>query len=170
MTRIAQGSAMVHMSKLALLMVAALIVIGVAMIMLVGLWQTYRIEHGGSQTVFVNGRVPSELPDGFYRGSTSLGERAASWQGKLFNRGEASGINRFDASDRYVFKIYPSLGLHDKHTQVLRIDYNQPGNPWWLHFIVDEIVETKPGHFLGKVHVRIPGFTFTLAFFDLQDA
>lgn len=52
---------------------------------------------------------------------------------------------------------------------VLKIDYAIPANPFWLRFILDEIVETEPGKLLGKVHIHLlPDLNFTLGFFTLE--
>ncbi len=150
-----------------------LVVLGIALFVLVaalayGVYQTYRIEHQTNQKLFLSGTLPSPLPNDFYKGNqfTGLGD---SWRGKVFDSSTQRGINKFGDGERFVFQTYPAQGLRDKHLQVLRIDYNQKGNPWWLHFIVDEVVQIEPDHYLGKVHVRvIPGLVFTLSYFELQ--
>jgi len=133
-----------------------------------GLYRTYRVEHSPNQAKFWGGHVPSTLPSGFFKGSalTGLGK---NWQGKVFDRHKGKGINQFTDGKRYSFRVYPAAGLRDADMQVLRIDYNQPGNPWWLRFVVDEIVQVSPGHYLGKVHVKIlPGLPFSLTYFELS--
>lgn len=146
----------------ALLLLVLLVGIGA------GLYQTRKIERSSNQAKFRSGSVPKPLPEGFYQGNefTGLGK---NWQGKVFDRANNTGINRFADGQRFTFTTYPAAGLRDKDTQVLRIDYNQKGNPWWLHFVVDEIVQTQPGHYLGKIHIKaIPGLTFTLGYFELS--
>jgi len=134
--------------------------------LLAGTVQTYRVQHRPAQQQFTSGTVPALLPNGFHQGNPFSGI-GKHWQGKVFDANNGTGINKFDDGERFVFKIYPATGLRDKQ-QVLKIDYNQPGNPLWLRFIVDEIVQTSPGHYLGKVHVRvIPGIVFTLTYFEL---
>lgn len=147
-----------------------LIVLGVALLIftLLGIYQTYRVEHRRDNQIFRAGKLPAQAPDGFHKGNRFEGF-GEDWQGKVFYAETQSGINRFTDGDRFTFKTYPAKGLRGKDQKVLRIDYSQPGNPWWLHFIVDEIVETEPGHYLGKVHLRvIPGMPFTLTYFELQ--
>jgi hypothetical protein len=134
----------------------------------IGLYQTRKMERSANQAKFRGGQLPNPLPDGPYKGNafTGLGR---NWQGKVFNRSQSTGINQFADGQRYAFKTYAAAGLRDKDRQVLRIDYNQSGNPLWLRFIVDEIVQTSPGHYLGKIHVKIiPGLPFSLGYFELS--
>jgi hypothetical protein len=152
-------------SALALAIVASL---GLVIFIIVGLYKTFQVEHAANQKLFLSGRLPNPSPDGFYKGNAFTG-RGKDWQGKLFDRVHQTGINRFSDGQRFVFKTYQARGLRDGNLTVLRIDYNQPGNPWWLHFIVDEVVETSPGHYLGKVHLKvIPDLPFTLTYFELS--
>jgi hypothetical protein len=134
-----------------------------------GWYVTYRAEHSPNQPLFKRGKPPESAPNGFYQGNrfSGLGE---GWQGKIFNSAEQTGINKFADGERYRFKTFVARGLRDRKQEVLRIDYNQSGNPWWLRFIVDEVVETTPGHYLGKVHLKlIPGLPFTLSYFELAN-
>ncbi len=133
-----------------------------------GLYKTYKVEHSKNQAAFRGGKLPEPLPDGFYKGNLFKG-LGANWQGKVFDQAQHTGINQFSDGQRFVFKTYQAQGLRDRNTTVLRIDYNQKGNPWWLHFVVDEIVEVEPGHYLGKVHLKIiPGLPFTVSYFELS--
>ncbi len=147
---------------------AAFLVLVVLVGIAAGLYQTRKVEHSADQAKFRSGTVPEPLPDGFYQGNafTGLGK---NWQGKVFDRAKATGINQFAEGQRFTFTTYPAAGLRDHDRQVLRINYNQPGNPWWLHFVTDEIVQTQPGHYLGKIHIRpLPGLVFTLGYFELS--
>ncbi|TSC66197.1 MAG: hypothetical protein CEO21_242, partial [Microgenomates group bacterium Gr01-1014_80] len=83
------------------------------------------------------------------------------------------GINIFKDTDgnqeRYPFKTYTGKGLQD-NKEVLKIDYSANKDPWWLRFILDEIVETAPGKYLGKVHIQVlPGTGFSLGYFKLEN-
>ncbi len=163
-----QSSAILNGLRISSIVVAIFIGLGLLILISLGLYKTYKVEHSANQDLFRNGKLPNPLPDGFYKGNSFNG-LGADWQGKVFDANKQTGINRFKNGQRYVFKTYEAQGLRDRATTVLRIDYNQPGNPWWLHFIVDEIVETSPGHYLGKVHLRIiPGLPFTLSYFELS--
>lgn len=160
------GLQMVRAAKLVGLIILALLLV----CLLIAMYQTYQVEHRPQQAAFRGGKLPTTLPNGFYKGEVPAGLRHG-WQGKVFSAAAGTGINQFEHDQRFIFKIYPAPGLRDKHMQVLRIDYRQPGNPWWLHFITDEIVQTGPGHFLGKVHLRVmPGLTFSLTYFELAQA
>lgn len=153
--------------KLSLLVTGGLVVGFMVTLLITGLVQTYRVQHRPSQKLFQAGTIPEPLPDGFYQGNhfTGFGK---DWQGKVFDRVAQAGINQFANGQRFTFTTYQTAGLRDKSQQVLRIDYKRPGNPWWLRFIVDEIVQTEPGHYLGKVHLRVmPGVVFTLTYFEL---
>ena len=122
---------------------------------------------------FAAGRVPAPPPEGPHRG-WAPGYRGP-WQGKAFDAGRSAGINLFeDARGRraaYPFRTYVARGLRDPGQDVLRIDYDLPGNPPWLRRILDEIVEVAPGRYVGKVHLRVLPFApFTAAYFELQRA
>ena len=127
----------------------------------------YRTGQNKNQTLFAANSLPDRLPDGFYKGKNFSG-LGKDWKGKTFDIANNTGVNTFSDGNRYAFKTYQSNGLRDNNT-VLRLDYNQKGNPLWMRFIVDEIVETKPGNYLGKVHFKIiPGFPVTVAYFELS--
>ncbi len=174
----AQAATIFKIGGIVLLVLVALVLLGFVGF---GVYRTYAVEHRANQQRFRSGKLPRPAPDGFYQGNKFRGFGDSSdaqrseprsehrgWQGKIFNTHDQTGINKFTDGERFTFKTYTTQGLRDKDRQVLRIDYNQPGNPWWLHFIVDEIVETEPGHYLGKVHLQvIPGLPFTLTYFEL---
>ncbi|MDP3724391.1 MAG: hypothetical protein Q8R11_02025 [bacterium] len=148
----------------ALIVVACLIVI-------LGVVRTWQMERAANQKLFVGGEAPTPAPDGLYNGNVP--GRKVSWLGKKFNAATQTGINVFDdgngvRGERYPFKTEEKKGVHDGVT-VLAIDYNIPENPFWLRPILDEIVQVAPDKYLGKLHVRIiPGFPFTLAYFELS--
>lgn len=153
--------------KIVGLSLIVVVLLGFVFIGLLGTRKTQQIESSPKQKLFLSGKIPDPSPDGFYKGNAFTGF-GKDWQGKVFDASKNSGINKFADGKRYVFKTYEAKGLRDKNLKVLRIDYSQPGNPWWLKFIVDEIVETSPGHYLGKMHLNvIPGMPFTLTYFEL---
>lgn len=124
-----------------------------------------RAQTSKLQNEFLSGTIPATLPDGFYRGSVNL---KTSWQGKRFDRATNSGINVLADKEAFPFKTYLGPGNVDPQLQVIKIDYNVPQNPWYLRPILDEIVQTKPGHFLGKLQLRLlPGITVALGYFRL---
>ncbi len=167
MSQIHHTASLVSVLKIGGLVVGALLLLAAMIGTAIGLYQTRKVERDPGHAKFRRGSLPEPRPKGFLKGNvfTGLGQ---DWQGKVFDRAQQTGINRFVDGDRYAFKTYPAPGLRDKDIQALRIDYNQPGNPLWLRFIVDEIVETSPGRYLGKIHVKvIPGLPFTLGYFEL---
>lgn len=137
------------------------------LLLLIGLIRTWRVQSNPNQKLFLSGKIPSSLPDGFYKGSvTGL---KTSWQGKKFDASSSAGINIINDQPIYPFKTYIGKGLQDKNLNVFKIDYNIIGNPFWLRFILDEIIETKTNQYLGKVHLNlIPGFPFSLGYFRLE--
>jgi len=140
----------------------------VVLFILFAFYRTWKTQHGESQKLFLSGKLPNPKLDGFYKGSIT-GQTNLSWNGKVFNAQASSGINKINDSEKYKFKTFTGKGLQDKNLEVLKLEYNIPGNPFWLRTVLDEIVETKPGVYLGKTHVRIiPGFPFTLGYFNLE--
>ena len=150
-------------------------------IILIGIFWTFQIQKDPQNNLFLRGTLPNPAPDGLHQG-IFLGHNT-SWRGKKFNVANSTGINLFYDKkarhntapgssaqvERYPFKTYAGKGLRDKKLDVLKIDYNVEGNPFWLRLIVDEIVEVTPGRYLGKMHIKIiPGFPFTVLYFELK--
>ena len=138
-----------------------------------GLARTMQTQRSPKQHQFLSGKVPHELPDGFYEGSADV--NTGSWKGKTFRATDRRGANIFEKdgarSAQFPFQYYTGPGLQDPEIEVLKIDYDIPENPRWLRFILDEVVEVDQGQLLGKVHLRIvPGLPFSLAYFRLEKA
>lgn len=130
----------------------------------------WRVQHSSEADAFRKGTLPSPLPDGLYHGTVP--GHTVSWQGKKFDASQQTGINLFKdgegkQTEKYPFTTSAGKGVHEDSVDVIRIDYNIGGNPFWLRLILDEIVQTSPGHYLGKLNVRLPGYTATLGFFNL---
>lgn len=148
------------------------ILVGLVMlVILLGVGRSWQVQGSSNQRLFLQGRVPSVLPDGFYRGS--VGSISVPWQGKKFDRKKSTGINIFlengKRKEEFSFKTYVGQGVQDKNLQVLKIDYSENTSPWWLTYILDEVVEVAPGKYLGKVHITIiPGLPFTMGYFRLE--
>ena len=139
--------------------------------LLFGVLRNWQMERSPSQKIFESGKVPDPLPDGLYQGSVP--GHQVSWLGKKFNQASSTGINVFQngttTTEEYPFLTLVGSGVRDIAKQVFKIDYNIHSNPFWLRFILDEIVETEPGHYLGKLHLTIvPEYPFTLGFFELK--
>lgn len=147
---------------LAVVAVAALVIF-----VIFGLVRSAMMSRRPDQALFVAGKVPNPLPEGLYKG-TADGYQG-SWQGKQFDPAQKSGINLFGGEEKYPFRTWVGAGIRDKNIDVLKIDYNVEGNPFWLRPILDEMVEVAPGKLLGKLQFRfIPGLPFTIVFFRLE--
>lgn len=151
--------------------VAVIIIVLVLAALALGWYRTYKTQHSPNEKLFLSGTVPSPLPDGFYSGSLA-GYRGA-WLGKAFVASTQSGINMFATGDngtptqKYPFKTYTGKGLRDTSTDVLKIDYAKADNPFWVKFVLDEIVQTEPGNYLGKIYIRLLGTSFAIGYFHL---
>lgn len=153
--------------------VIKLILVLVLFFFIICLARTWQLEFAPEQKIFITGTLPSPRPDGFYRGTVP--GHTTEWQGKKFNATDSTGINVFKNTsnsastvEKYPFKTSVTKGSHDRDTQVLAIDYNISANPFWLRPVLDEIVQTSPGNYLGKLQLRvIPGYPFTLVYFKL---
>lgn len=135
-----------------------------------GWYRTYKTQHSSNEALFLKGTTPNNL-DGLFKGSVT--GYNGPWQGKKFDASTKTGINIFKENDKsvekYPFKTYVAKGIKDPSIEVLKIDYNVSGNPLWLRFVLDELVETSPGQYLGKLNIRtIPGLTFALGYFRLE--
>jgi hypothetical protein len=135
------------------------------------LFRTLYVQVKPQQKEFMSGEVPKKMPDGFYNGSVGLSQTA--WLGKRFNAEKQAGINKFKNEDGDIVEVFPFVtyigkGLIDKEKDVIKIDYSKNRSPWWIRFILDEIIEVGPGSYLGKVHINIiPGMPFTVGYFRL---
>ncbi|MGH9845679.1 MAG: hypothetical protein ACREEM_43780, partial [Blastocatellia bacterium] len=60
-------------------------------------------------------------------------------------------------------------GKKDVNTDVFKLDYDLPENPFWIRAILDEVVETTPREYLGKIHLKVlPGFWISIGYFGLR--
>ena len=134
---------------------------------LVSIYYNWQARRKPEYNQFTKGIIPDKAPDGSYSGKTEVAR--SSWLGKKFDGANSTGINNFEEGERYPFHTYVGPSLTNSKQQVFKIDYNQAGNPIWLKFIVDEVVQIEPGHFLGKIQINIiPGLAFTIGYFTLQ--
>lgn len=146
-----------------------LILLAVAAVVVWTQMRTWEMEKRPEQALFAGGAA-KEPAVGKYKGSS--GDYKGSWQGKVI-QGEGKGANVFNRdgqeSIKYPFAYSLGRGVRDKKLEVVVLDYNQPGNPWWLRFIRDEMVATGENQYLGKVHVWVlPNYYFTLGYFSLE--
>lgn len=155
-------------------MITVILILLVSLIFLALLVLTYRnwkVNNNPLQKQFLAGALPSPLPDGFYRGNAH--GIKTNWQGKKFTSSSATGINIFKneskESESFPFKTYVGPGISDKHLQVLKIDYSELTKPWWVRFVLDEVVEIEPNHYLGKITLNfIKGWPFSVGWFELR--
>jgi len=167
----------------------------IAVVVWLVFWSLLTFLSGRSrwQAKFVAGKVPDSPPDGFYKGSAyMLGNRPVPWLGKSFQAENSLGFNIFTPvgaqllsvltplyklfrknadgnTDAYYFKTSTSAGFRDKEIETFKLDYDRTENPFLIRIILDEIVETAPDEFLGKVHMKIfPGYYATIGFFGLR--
>lgn len=178
-----------------MLVIWILISVVIAVVLWLGFWMllTFLVGQSERQKQFVGGSAPSVAPDGFYNGSAYLlGNRPVPWLGKSFESENQKGFNIFTPrgasllkimtplyklfrlnkdgnTDAYYFKTTTGPGFKDKTIDVFKLDYDSPENPFLIRIILDEMVETSPQEFLGKVHIRVfPGYFATIGFFGLR--
>ena len=153
-------------------LILKLTIILLLLVVIFGIYLTWKAEHSPEQTLFLSGTLPSPSPDGLYLGVVSV--HKVSWLGKKFNSVGSTGINVFDDGkggqvDKYSFVTSVGNGIRDKNLNVLKIDYNISSNPFWLRFVLDEIVQTATSTYLGKLQLLIiPKFPLTITYFKLQ--
>lgn len=129
------------------------------------------LQNSDQQQLFLTGTVPSVLPEGEYHGELPI---QAQWQGQRFDSRTGTGINLFRDGINPIRESYPFVmdvgpSAVDSDFQVIKIDYDVPENPWWMRLLIDEMVETQPEVYLGKVYVQlIPGVPLLVGFFELE--
>jgi hypothetical protein len=166
-----------------------------AVILWLGFWSLVTLLVGMSarQAEFVKGSVSGPAPNGFFNGSAYLlGGGPVPWLGKSFDSANSLGFNIFTPkgasllklatplyklfrvngegnTDAYFFKTRTGPALKDPSTDVIKLDYDTTENPFLIRIILDEIVETSPNEYLGKVHLKVfPGIYSTIGFFGLR--
>lgn len=167
----------------------------IAIMAWLGLWAlvTFLVSRSRRQADFAGGSVSGPSPEGFYNGSAYLlGGGPVPWLGKSFERANNLGFNIFTPpggrllkmltpfyrvfrinadgnTNAYDFNTYTGPALKDPSLDVIKLDYNSAENPFLIRIILDEIVETAPREYLGKVHLKVfPGFYSTIGFFGLK--
>lgn len=111
------------------------------------------------------------------------------WYGKVFQERKQRGYNvispriapflRFRFGEQIIlgqnnrgicvfpFKTRAAKGLSDP-LSVFQLDYNLPENPARVRTVIDELVATGDGKYLGKAYIRGNHETRFVAFFSLQ--
>lgn len=173
------------------------ILLGIVVFFIVWLlfWPLVTVLVGTSkrQKEFTAGSLPQAPPEGFYTGSAYLlGGGPVPWLGKSFESANSLGFNIFTPqgaallkilmpfyklfrknkegnTDAFFFKTRTGPALKDGALNVIKLDYDSTENPFLIRIILDEIVETAPGEYLGKVHLKFfPGLYSTIGFFGLK--
>ena len=154
---------------------------------------TLLMQQSGHHQKFLHGSLPQTPPDGFHQGAAHLlFDRQTPWLGKSFDRNDGVGFNIFtpqgssilkimtplyklfsknaDGNTKaYFFKTYAAPALKDAPLEVIKLDYDSAENPFLIRIVLDEIVETAPDVFLGKVHLKVfPRIYATIGFFGLK--
>ena len=153
--------------KIFFIILLLFIFMAIIVAVLVAILLTIQSQRTESHRLFLKGKIPTAPPDGPYQGSASFNQ--SLWKGKKFDAAKKSGINILQSGEKYVFTTSQTKSMIDGKLDVIRLDYRQPGNPFWLKLVTDEIVEIEPGKLLGKVFLRIiPGMPFDLGHFRLS--
>lgn len=167
--------------------------VAIVVILVVGTFITFLVERSPYQKQFVQGRIPTPAPQGFYPGMAHvLFDKPVPWLGKSFDSTGQFGFNIFTPlgarilkvfsplyrrfnrnaegnTNAYYFKTRTGQGKKDPQTEVIKLDYDAPENPLFIRIILDEIVEIAPQQYLGKIHVKmLPGFYVTIGYFGLR--
>jgi hypothetical protein len=125
-------------------------------------------------------------------GGRLVASGAAVWLGKRFDAAHQTGENVFDRrafrlgrlltpssyratwpEDSRSYRALPFTtsvgpGALDPGIEVLRIDYDLPGNAPPFRRVLDELVEAEPGVYLGQALLRRRGGHRRLAWFTLE--
>ncbi|HEX6383492.1 MAG TPA: hypothetical protein VF177_02375 [Anaerolineae bacterium] len=137
--------------------------------------------------------VALDIAPGLTQLAAAISARWLPWQGKTFDAGRAQGDNVFtrdslllahlfwpfyrgyvdDSPHTYrafAFRTWIGTGVADPDRQVLKIDYDLPGNPRLkVRRVLDELVQVAEGFYLGKAHLRRWWGTWqTVAYFSLR--
>lgn len=116
------------------------------------------------------------------------------WKGKRFNQRAGGGDNVFSAGMQILGRLYWPLysayrpyraglltafrfdtfvapGVGDPEIDVLKLDYDRPGNPRFLvRQVLDELVQVSDNYYLGKAYIWRGKKGFRLAaFFALRE-
>lgn len=134
-----------------------------------GFYRTWETGRSPLHDVFMSGSALATPTEGVWEGTAEeLGD--VSWKGKKF-LGDGKGINVFgtEKKEAYPFTFSTEDSIYESDMKVIRLDYGQKENPFWLRYIVDEMVSVGDNKFLGLVYIRlIPGFPLRMGYFTLN--
>ncbi|MFH1885912.1 MAG: hypothetical protein ABIM40_04375 [Pseudomonadota bacterium] len=66
------------------------------------------------------------------------------------------------------FSIAPVTSALGDGQEVLHINYNRPGNPFWIKPLNDELKKVAPGRYLGRGVLRLGPVKFNSFYFSLE--
>jgi len=99
------------------------------------------------------------------------GSDAFVWRGKSFTpRSDAAGegINRVITDRLRLFRFETSIGPSRAGAfDALQLDYDLPGNPFFIRAIEDELRQLRPGLWLGQAYLRARGRATLVLYFAL---
>jgi hypothetical protein len=82
---------------------------------------------------------------------------------------DSGGFNEFLSRIRIgCFMIEPATSILGDGQQVLRINYNRPGNPFWLRPLNDELKKVGRDRYLGRGVFRLFGLAFNSFYFSVE--
>lgn len=141
-----------------------LIITGIILtLFIIGFIWNLMVESRAENKMFIAGTLPTPTLNGIYKGSYG----GTNWKGKEFDANNHTGINIVGDTKQFSFETSDSKSLHNNQ-QVLKLNYNIAPNPWWLRFVVDEITQTSPGKYQGKVYIQfVPGLAMAITYFNL---
>jgi hypothetical protein len=97
---------------------------------------------------------------------------AFPWRGKSFKPASADageGINRVFSDRLKLFKFTTFVGpSRAGGFDAVQLDYDHPGNPFFIRAIKDEIRELRAGLYLGQAYLRARGREHLVLYFGLQ--
>ena len=94
------------------------------------------------------------------------------WRGKTFRhesdtRGD--GDNRVFADRLHLFRFTTSIGpSRGGNFDAVHLDYDHPGNPFFIRAIHDELRRLRDGLYLGQAYLIRPGTPRLLLYFGLE--
>lgn len=95
------------------------------------------------------------------------------WRGKSFKTLEASrgeGINRVFGDRRRWFRFETKLGpSRAGDFDAFHLDYDNPGNPFYIRAIKDEIRRVRPGLYLGQAYLLTAKRARLVLYFGLAE-
>jgi hypothetical protein len=94
------------------------------------------------------------------------------WRGKSFSpRGAdaGDGVNRVLSDRIKLFKFTTFIAPSRAGTfDAVQLDYDHPGNPFFIRAIKDEIRELAPGLYLGQAYLHLKERDHLVLYFGLQ--